>query len=259
MAFVQAEDLFPDARNPEHTRVINARCLLKTQAGHRLVLVSGMVLAQYALADRMAEAHAIVGLVAQGWADQLEVARAFDCSARTVRRYQRRFEAGGLAALSRVDGYPRGRPRLAVSRRSWVQQLKAQGHSQREIARRIGVTENAVRKLLRRLGWKAPSPIQAELPFADKESAHPNLSAFCTEERSVLSLDADPADRRSDRLLARLGLLEDAPPLFGSATDSARAGVLLALPVLVGSGVFGVRKKSTAALARPSMGCAPAC
>jgi len=238
MAFIQGEDLFPDARNPEHTRVINDRCLLKTQAGHRVVLVSGMVLAQYALADRMAEAHAVVGLVEQGWADQLEVAQAFNCSARTVRRHQRRFEEGGLAALSRVDGYPRGRPRLAVSRRRLVQQLKAQGHSQREIARRIGVTENAVRKLLRRLGWKAPSPIQAELPFADEESAHPNLSAFCPEERFVLSLDADPADRRSDRLLARLGLLEDAPPLFGPATDIARAGVLLALPVLVGSGVF---------------------
>jgi len=119
-----------------------------------------------------------------------------------------------------------------------VQQLKAQGHSQREIARRIGVTENAVRKLLRRLGWKAPAPIQAELPFADKASAHPNLSAFCPAERLVLSRDADPADRRSDRLLARLGLLEDAPPLFGPAADLARAGVLLALPVLVGSGVF---------------------
>jgi transposase len=197
-----------------------------------------MVLAQYALADRMAEAHAMVGLVEQGWADQLEVAWAFNCSARTVRRYQRRFEEGGLAALSRVGGYPGGRPRLAGSRRRWVQQLKAQGHSQREIARRIGVTENAVRKLLRRLGWKAPSPIQAELPFADKASAHPNLSAFCPAECLVLSRDADPADRRTDRLLARLGLLEDAPPLFGPAVDLARAGVLLALPVLVGSGVF---------------------
>ena len=225
-----------------------------------MVLVSGMVLAQYALADRMAEAHAIVGLVEQGWAEQVEVARAFNCSARTVRRYRRRFEEGGLAALSRADGYPRGRPRLAVSRRRWVQQLKAQGHSQREIARRLGVTENAVRKLLRRLGWKASSPIQPELPFTDKESAHPNLSAFCTEERLVLSLDADPANRRSDRLLARLGLLEDAPPLFGSATDSrTRRSSLGAARLGWQRCLRPVPKKSTAALARPSMGCAPAC
>ena len=104
MASVQSDDLFPETRNPEGTRVVNDRCLLRTQEGHRVVLVSGMVLAQYALADRMAETHALVSLVEQGWADQVEVARAFSCSARTVRRHQRRFEEGGLAALARVDG-----------------------------------------------------------------------------------------------------------------------------------------------------------
>jgi len=33
-------------------------------------------LAQYAVGDRMAEAHAMVSLVEQGWADQNDVARA---------------------------------------------------------------------------------------------------------------------------------------------------------------------------------------
>jgi hypothetical protein len=40
-----------------------------------------------------------------------------------------------------------------------------------------------------------------------------------------------------------LGLLEDAPPLFGSAPVIPRAGVLLTLPVLVSSGVFVCAKK----------------
>jgi transposase len=243
MASVQSDDLFPETWNPEGTRVINDRCLLRTEEGHRVVLVAGMVLAQYALADRMAEAHALVSLVEQGWADQVEVARAFLCSARTVRRQQRRFEEGGLAALGRVDGYPQGRARLAASRRRLVLRLKTQGCSQREIARRLGVGENAVRKLLRRLGWKVASPVQGELSFAAKASAHPNLSAFCSGESWVRSQDSDPADRRADRLLARLGLLEDAPPLFGSAAAVSRAGVLLALPVLIASGVFACAHK----------------
>ena len=72
-----SEDLFPEARNPEDTCAINERCLLRTRDGHRVVLVSGVVWAQYAVADRMAEAHAMVNLVACGWADQSEVARAF--------------------------------------------------------------------------------------------------------------------------------------------------------------------------------------
>src|SRR5512137_1005960 len=151
----ESDDLFPDLRNPEGRQIINERCLVRTQDQHRVVLVSGMVLAQYALSDPMAEAYARVQLVEQGWAAQSDVARAFACSTRTVRRDQRRFEEGGLAALGRPDGYPPGRPRLTGSRRRLVEQLKGEGYFQRAIARRVGGGEDAVRKLLRRLGWKA--------------------------------------------------------------------------------------------------------
>ena len=239
MPALQEEDLFPDARNPESLRVINERCLLRSQDGHCVVLVSGINRAQYASSDRMAEAHAMVSLVEQGWANQIEVARAFACCARTVRRHQQRFEEGGLAALGHTNGYPPGRVRLAAARERLVQRLKAQGVGQREIARRIGVSEKAIRKLLQRLGWKATPPPQSQLLLEAVPTADPNLSAFCAAaENCVFSQDTDPRDRCADRLLARLGLLEDAPPLFGSAKAVPRAGVLLALPVLVASGVF---------------------
>ena len=39
------------------------------------------------------------------------------------------------------------------------------------------------------------------------------------------------------------GSLEDAPPLFGSASAVPRAGVLLALPVLIASGVLDCAQK----------------
>jgi transposase len=244
MPALQEEDLFPEARNPESLRVINERCLLRSQDGHCVVLVSGINLAQYAARDRMAEAHAMVSLVEQGWASQIEVARAFACCARTVRRHQQRFEEGGLAALGHTEGYPPGRARLTATRERLVQRLKAQGVGQREIARRIGVSEKAIRKLLQRLGWKATPPTQSQLLLEAAPTADPNLSAFCaTAENCVLSHDTDPRDRCADRLLARLGLLEDAPPLFGSATAVPRAGVLLALPVLVASGVFTCAQK----------------
>jgi transposase len=249
-------------------QVINDRCLVRTQDGHRVVIVSGVVLAHYALGDRMAEAHARVSLVEQGWADQNDVARAFDCSARTVRRDQRRFEDGGLAALGQPWGYPEGRARLAASRRRTIHQLKAQGHSHCEIARRLGVSEMAIRKLLRRMGWKESVPEPHLLPLDVSQASNPKLSAFASaapsappvlpaqiavpklsafcstaKESPVLSQDPDPSDRCADRLLARLGLLEDASPLFGSVTAVPRAGVLLALPVLVSSGVFECAEK----------------
>ena len=255
------EDLFPNTHNPEGLRVINQRCSIRTQDQHCVVIVSGVVLAQYSQTDRMSEAHAMVSLVEQGWADQNDVARAFGYAVRTLRRHQRRFEEGGLAALGHGKGYPQGRPRLAASRRRLVHQLKAQGHSHCEIARRIGVSEKAVRKLLRRLGWKALSAAQPELaldstPTTDSKlpvvaptpagpqppvvapNSDPKLSAFSSDPAISHSADIDPADRRADRLLARLGLLEDAAPLFGSGSAIPRAGVLLALPALVASGVF---------------------
>ena len=76
MCVTQKDDLFPEARNPESLRVVNSRCLVRSQNGYRVVLVSGMPLAHYAVGDRMSEALAMVNLVDQGWADQDEVARS---------------------------------------------------------------------------------------------------------------------------------------------------------------------------------------
>jgi transposase len=265
MANLPHEDFFPEVRNPLGTLVINERCLVRTQEGHRVVIVSGIVLAQYGLSDAMAQAHAMVSLVEQGWADQNDVARVFGCSVRTLRRQQQRFEDGGLAALGRSNGYPPGRNRVGSSRRRLVHQLKSQGHSQRDIARRTGVSEKAVRKLLRRLGWKAFSgPTQLPLDAGDSsnsnlsasamsstppqapatgQGADPNLSAFSGTTDLSPTVDTNPADRRGDRLMACLGLLEDAAPLFASGTSIPRAGVLLALPALIAGGVFECAQK----------------
>jgi transposase len=260
MATAPAPDFFPEVRNAENLRVINNRCLIRTQDGYCVVMVSGIVLAHFATTDRMAQAHAMVSLVEQGWADQIEVAGAFNQSVRTVRRQQRRFEEGGLAALGCTNGYPPGRARLPATRQALVHKLKAQGHSNCQIARRLGVSEAAVRKLLRRLGWQDSStqaqldldPLQSsnsnlsaltastasQMPAKAAEDSNPNLSALASPPTPVRSGDPDPADRRGDRLLACLGLLEDAAPLFGSGTGIPRAGVLLALPALIAGGVF---------------------
>src|SRR5580658_6423948 len=269
---------------------VNARCVLRTEHGCRVVFVAGLPMAHFAVGDRMASAYAMVTIVEHGWADQNEVARAFECSARTVRRTQRRFEKGGLAALGRGAGYPKGRARLRGARSRRVHDLKAQGQSNRAIAARLGVTEKAVRKLLRRLGWKPPEPEQRELPLgpAGRMGADPNLAASATtpspistqepekttaapvavapsrpetpsagadpnlaasvtdvpastdaiEEPLPITFDTDPADCHQDRLYAHLGLLADAMPMFREGSRIPRAGVLLAMPALLDTGVL---------------------
>jgi hypothetical protein len=266
MATYPTDDFFPDARHPDGTIVINESCLIRTQSTHRVVVVCGLVLVHYAISDTMSEAYAMVSLVEQGWADQNDVARAFHCSVRTVRRHQQRFEDGGMAALGLGRGFPQGRKRLEPCRAQLIHRLKSQGHSNREIARRVGVCERAIRKSLRRMGWKEPDGQPSLLPVEEgpsvdptpsaslagptspaptsTEGANPKLSAFSSPPSLAVSADTDPSDRSADRLLARLGLLQDAPPLFGCGKAMPRAGVLLAVPALVQTGVFACAQQN---------------
>ena len=73
-------------------------------------------------------------------------------------------------------------------------------------------------------------------------SANPNLSAstLAGDEEIPFTLDTDPANRSLDRLLACLGLLDDAVPLFRAGVRVPRAGVLLALPAIIDSGVLDI-------------------
>src|SRR6266404_777210 len=157
------------------------------------------------------------------------------------RAVRRRWFGG----VSQCRGYPKGRRRLQLARTGLIHRWKTKGTSNREIARRLGVSEMAIRKVLRRMGWAEPTLQPELLPPTEGLGANPKLSAFSVSAvaNPPATQDADPADRRGDRLLAYLGLLDDAPPLFGCATSVPRAGVLLALPVLVASGVFECAQK----------------
>ena len=259
-------EILPDAVPREGVIIINARCRVRTQDGHRIVVVAGAAVASFAVGDHMAEAAAMVLLVEQGYARQREVARAFSCSARSVRRYAELLATGGLVALCRQPGWPKGRARRLPDRDAGVVSLRQEGHSNREVARRLGFDEKTVRKALRRSGWREPSAVQGALDLglrgadstmsaissgppqseasAASEGADPMLSAISNGGSDGLaeplpwSLDTDPADRRLDRVLAYLGGLADAAPLFAGTSNVAGAGVLLAVPALVASGVL---------------------
>jgi len=123
--------------------VINARCSLRVEADARVIVVAGLPVHHYRAADAVAEAYAMVFLVESGFAQQTDVARAFGRSERSVRRYQRRYAQGGMAALGREEGWCRGRRRIPGKRLRTIEQLKSEGISNRAIAHRLGVSEKA--------------------------------------------------------------------------------------------------------------------
>ncbi|HID24013.1 MAG TPA: helix-turn-helix domain-containing protein, partial [Planctomycetaceae bacterium] len=56
---------------------------------------------------------------------------------------------------------------------------------------------------------------------------------------SEFTVDRDPDDRSGDRAMARVGQLDDATPLFGNRQTLRQVGVLMAVPLLVQSGLLG--------------------
>src|SRR3990172_2892189 len=84
---------------------INARCSLRVEGEHRVVVVVGYPVHHYSINDVVAEAYAMVFLVDAGYATQREVAAAFGCAERTVRRHQMRYHNGGMAALAIRSGW----------------------------------------------------------------------------------------------------------------------------------------------------------
>ena len=249
-----------------NTVVINARCSLRIEADQRVIVVAGLPVHHYRAKDALAAAYAMVFLVESGFAQQMEVARAFARSVRSVRRYQRRYAQGGMAALGREEGWRRGRRRIAGKRLRSIDVLKSEGLSNRAIAHRLGVTENAIRKLI------ASQPIASTQlalagitseatagPAARSTGDDVDRATASGDERTgepdpitapgdngepvPMSLDRDASDRTFDRQLAYLGLLDDAAPLFREGSSVLAVGVLLALPCLLESGLLRLSRK----------------
>jgi transposase len=256
--------------------VINGRATLRVEGEQRVVVVAGLPVHHYGVGDEVAEGYAMVFLVDSGFAQQHEVARAFGCSVRTVRRHQRRYAEGGMAALATRSGWRAGRRRVASKRMRVVERLKAEGVGNREIARRLGVTEKAIRKLvgpslegkqevLPSVTAQASAPttatsvsLAAEEPTIPSEPSPSSVNSTSQdsggdasrqergdndEEPVPMSLDVDASDRSFDRLLACFGLLDDAAPVFASARGIAGGGVLVAIPALVESAIFVLARK----------------
>src|SRR6266705_6602913 len=107
---VPQKELFAHPSPPSATIFVNDRVCVETEQGQRVLFVHGIVFSHYSIQDRSAEAYAMVQLFESGYADQNDIAGCFGYSARTLRRYQERFKAGGLSALSSPQGRPAGSP-----------------------------------------------------------------------------------------------------------------------------------------------------
>lgn len=199
-------------------------------------------------------------------ATQAQIAAAFSIGTATVERASRQYRRHGVAGLQPKKSSSRcGRVREPALQRAIVA-LARDGESVRAIALRFGISRTAVNTSLERSNWQ-PRDNQRTLPAmpagasgranvetvpvvdgtrgraVEAQAPQAVESTTRTGSQSVVlppdrTDDSNPSDRSGDRLLARLGLLDDAAPLFEDADNVGDVGALLVFPLLVQQGVL---------------------
>lgn len=293
-----APSLFPNAEpNTSHSRThINACLWFDDCAGYRVISHRHEILYRVALHDTYHLALVSVMLRQSELATQTEISTGFGHSVATQRRWETRYRLHGDVGLQARK--PTGRhPALDCGQCAFVKHWFEQGVSNREMAKRLAVSEATIRRVLTQGGLRREIPPVPELPLdeagqtpavaagvartaepapaaaappvavtaaavpadelrpevtaadADSTTTVPSAEAapdvasvvsITNAPTSLLTIDRDPTDRSGDRCLARLGLLDDAAPLFGNQEELPRAGVLLAIPVLQAHGALEV-------------------
>jgi transposase len=172
-------------------------------------------------------------LMTQGLAKGEPLAAVLGVHRSTLFRNQTLYRQGGLDALR--DGRGRGAPRRAHKLTDAVlpmaQACLDEGRSQSAAARAVGVSEATIRHAIKlgRLRRGAP-PRQRRGARSPRERA---------ERDAAPARGAGTAVKRvEERLLACQGELSAAPPHFEPVEGVANAGVLLALPALIGEGLL---------------------
>lgn len=245
---------------------VNGHCLIRDEEGMRVIVLRGLVVAHYHHDDGAAQALAAAQLMEAGHAKPGELASALKVGVATVHRYRQRYLAGGVEGVVLKKRGPKGQ-RLDSARKVSIRQWHAQGMSMTKMARRLSVSQSTVRLALERMGLpipgstaKQPALVEAvsEAPVSapstapvvvDSTAVAPAPGGSAAESAPAwATLDTDPMNRAIDRMLARRGQLDDAAPFFASARGLARVGVLLAVPMLVASGLFEAAKATFGSL-----------
>ena len=222
----------------EATEISAAAAMIEDAEGGR-VYVHGNLCFAWNAGDTAGRRFAAVSLMRTKAANQTQVAAAFGTSALTVWRWDQALSAAGVGALVPQRTGPRRASKLTPELVSSIAALRAQGLSLRAIGQRVAVSEASVR---RALSENSPTGTETDYPAtvcgaeSDPGGQRPSTPVMaCGDAVAVL---ADPVDRSGERVLAAFGLIEAAAPVFTGCGRAPLAGLLLAVPALVATGLL---------------------
>ena len=183
--------------------------------------------------DATAKRYLGAVFLSQGLAKGDDLAAVLGIHRSTLFRNRQLYREGGLEAIrdGRGHGAPRCAHKLTDEVLATAQGCLDEGGSQSAAARAVGVSETAIRHAIKSGRLRA------------RRRPHPGRAALSPRERAVR--DAAPAQgagtavkRLKERALACQGKLPEAAPHFAPVEGVANAGVLLALPAIVGEGLL---------------------
>ena len=175
-----------------------------------------------------------------GLATPSQVAMVLGRHRSRVHEYTEKYREGGIEALEPKRPGPLGASKLKGTVLARAQKYLNQGKSNYAVAKLVNVSEQTIRKGLQDGRLVRSKPVgENENQISEKAASTPRKGS--AEDASCAGGVA--IKRAEERALAPTGLLAEATPRFEPAESVAKAGVLVALPALLGQGIVEVGQK----------------
>ncbi len=230
---------------PGGAQEINDVVAMVRARGQVAYFASGVPVFVHAEDDAVGQRIAAVQLIELGLAQQDQLSATLAINRSTLYRQRRKLaQAGVLGVIDRKRG-PQGPHRFTVEKQQQVAQRLGTGMSIRQAAEQVGVTEGTIRHALRR-GTLAAAAAPALVSGLEGSSARSARAAQASGGVAV--------ERQTERALARMGQLLEAPPQFVSAEGVRYGGALLALPALLVLGLLDAGEQTYGALKKAFYG-----
>ncbi len=261
MPATASSTLFPPPPLPttsaERTRTrINDDVYVDEEDGLCVVWVHGSPWHRFAASNKVDRRIVGTSLVVGGLATCAAVERGLGLNHDTLYHDRKRMAEGGIPAVAALRSGPKGPTRATPDLKARARRHWRAGLSKRATARKLGVGEATVRRMLKGVSSSEPKPVQqtllpepsesvqeveeeADAATANREEAsNEDLSAFVPAVPHPQETTAQDLDRTTERVWARFGLISEAEVRFVSGDNLRFVGALLILPALVSLGFF---------------------
>jgi transposase len=168
-------------------------------------------------------------------ATPIQLARVLGRHRSRVHAYRKQYREKGARALAVQQRGPRGASKLKGILLARSQKYLNEGHSSRQVAQRVGISEGTIRKAIKEGRLVRPVCLARHSERPSPPEAPSTPSERTEEDASCAGGVA--TKREEERALAPTGLLVEAKPQFVPAESVAKAGVLVGLPALLGQGL----------------------